>query len=384
MKVLFVFHQAGRGADGGVRSLSLITDNAVSNGLIEAAYVANAAHPKVAPEDIIPFQQLRRDPPALHLRMLAALARHRPDVIHANDSRAFWAAAPAATLAGIPIVLNVRDIKPPHMPYSPLWRLAMHRATEVITLSEHMSEQFRARVRPYWGDPPRLSAGGSVVPLPSLFDRQRARHAIRQRLGISEDTTIMLRAAGIRPSKLQAEHLEAWSDLPPHVHLVFAGDVQDPSYGDRFRRAVQDSPFRQRIHVLDFVENVDELYRGADLTLVTSNQEGMARCMLESLAQETPVVSHDISSAREVLEADALPARGVVVDNMDPARFLSRSLELLGQPDTRAAMGNAGRRYIAERCSAETVVARYVACYRRAIGADHAPKVPVAPTGQPW
>ena len=83
--------------------------------------------------------------------------------------------------------------------------------------------------------------------------------------------------------------------------------------------------------------------------------------MIESLACGTPVVSFDVCSAREVLEAHAC---GIVVPQGDHAG-LAAALAALGRdPARRRALGERGARAARELFDPERMMAAYRELYR--------------------
>jgi glycosyltransferase involved in cell wall biosynthesis len=87
------------------------------------------------------------------------------------------------------------------------------------------------------------------------------------------------------------------------------------------------------------------------------------------------MVSFDVASAREVLEAHGC---GLVVPQGDYAA-LAEALAALGEaPARRAALGRAGARAARELFDAERMVADYAALYRGAAAAR-----PAAPAPEP-
>lgn len=121
-------------------------------------------------------------------------------------------------------------------------------------------------------------------------------------------------------------------------HLVLVG-----RWGWRtetIRRALGDSPVRDRIRHLDYVERgqLAGLYRGADALLFPSWLEGFGLPLLEAMACGTPVITSDCSAMPEV-GGDA----AICVAPDRPAAIAGALLDLAGDPGRRAAVGRAGR-----------------------------------------
>jgi glycosyltransferase involved in cell wall biosynthesis len=79
------------------------------------------------------------------------------------------------------------------------------------------------------------------------------------------------------------------------------------------------------VEFVGYTPAVEEWYQACDIIVVPTRKEGLARCMIEGLACGTPVVSFDVSSAREILEQHVC---GLVVRSGDyPA--LGGAIQLL-------------------------------------------------------
>jgi glycosyltransferase involved in cell wall biosynthesis len=86
---------------------------------------------------------------------------------------------------------------------------------------------------------------------------------------------------------------------------------------------------------------------------------------LEALAAGVPVVSTDVAGMREVLSTGA----GVIVAH-DADHLAKAVVELLREPERRAAMGEEGRRLHNQRFSTARMVDQYLALYADLCGSQ--------------
>jgi glycosyltransferase involved in cell wall biosynthesis len=103
-------------------------------------------------------------------------------------------------------------------------------------------------------------------------------------------------------------------------------------------------------------DDAPALMAAADVVVFSSNWEGLSVAALEALAAGTPVVSTPVEGMRE------LPV--VRTASFDPAELGDAVAALLADAPRRAALGAAGRRLVAERYSAQAMVAAYERLYR--------------------
>jgi len=115
----------------------------------------------------------------------------------------------------------------------------------------------------------------------------------------------------------------------PH-RLVVAGDLP-PWVGPEVEALRQGSPHPERIDLLGYVDDLVDLYRGADAALVTSRAEGFGLPALEAMACGTPVVAFDNTSLPEVI-GDG----GLLVPDGDVGAFVTAVRSVLDSERCRA------------------------------------------------
>jgi glycosyltransferase involved in cell wall biosynthesis len=177
-------------------------------------------------------------------------------------------------------------------------------------------------------------------------DPQAGADAARARFGL--DRPYLLYAGRVDPDKGCGEMFDdftAWSATDDRADLVLVG------------RAWMDIPMHPRIRHLGFVapEDLQALMAGALATVVPSPNESLSLAALESLACGVPVL---VTARSPVLIGHARrSAAGLTYRSS--AEFAAAATLLLDRPDTRAAMGRDGRRYVAEGFTWDRVMAVY-------------------------
>jgi glycosyltransferase involved in cell wall biosynthesis len=384
LPVAFVISQAGARADGGVRSISLIIEALADREDIRPLVVTNAETPQTEAWRARGFEVHVRTVPAIAARgaglgqrawragrliaenlwLRSLLASRGIRVVHCNDKAAVWIAALAAHGAGAAVVTNIRGTLGLH---GPSWRLLRLLSTRVVVLSDEMRTWVEAALPPPAALPAKLFA--PVERIYSIVDSELLRPAdltqrarLRLELGLPQNGKILVLVAAFGPLKQQLDllrHLAAHPDaVDASTQLCFVGDFvpeSDP-YAEACRAAAE--RLGGRVRLVGFTTEPRPWYQVADVTLVPSVEEGLARCMIESLACGTPVVSFDVCSAREFLgEAGG----GVVVRKGDFAALCDEAVSLAGDAQRARGLGLRGRALVQERCHP----ARVVSAYRR-------------------
>jgi glycosyltransferase involved in cell wall biosynthesis len=123
------------------------------------------------------------------------------------------------------------------------------------------------------------------------------------------------------------------------------------------------------MHRVEIRENIPEaelpdLYAGATVFLLSSDEEGLGLVLLEAMACGTPVVSTDCGGPAEIV----VPGTGHLVPVGDAELLAARTVELLSDADRLATAGVAARRRMEEHFSLERTGQRFIEVYRKLIG----------------
>lgn len=293
--------------------------------------------------------------------------RTNATILHANDIISLMASGLGARLAGLKVIFNVRDTKTQGH-YDLKWRLARILSHRILCLSQEMKQLLDQRLP---------SAGPfkeqSIDFIYSIVDLQRMhpvsseeRARLGKELGISESEFCIALVAAVMPKKQQLTLLEnipeAWHLQPDwKFHCVGDFNPEEDSYAALCQKTVERRSLQERVEFHGFTETVERWYQAADVILVASEREGLARCMIESLACGTPVVSFDVCSAREILEENQC---GLVCPQGDyPALFQSLKT-LQDDPRQRKAMGRRGAAFARKTFAPEKIVDQYREFYQ--------------------
>lgn len=187
--------------------------------------------------------------------------------------------------------------------------------------------------------------------------------AVRRDLGLGDTDQLLLMVAELSSRKRNHDAIDALARVKrPGVHLALAGTGPQEQ---ALRALAAERGVAERVHFLGWRGDVPALVRASMGTLLTSEQEGLPRCALESLSLGVPVIGTDIRGTRELL-ADGC---GLLVPVGDVGRLAEAMVRMLDRPGETAAMGRLGRERIADY-DVRRVIAMHEAVYRQALGAS--------------
>jgi glycosyltransferase involved in cell wall biosynthesis len=301
-----------------------------------------------------------------NLRLIAHLAGNSYDSVHVNDIQFLLRGAGAFRAYGLKPVMNIRSTNEEGRIYGAHWKQVRF-CRKIIVLSDHMRDHFIQHLPlPAKLTRKLLIAIYSVVDFSDLspvsFEEKKD---IRARLGIEANQFYCLVAAKVDPVKQQYSFLqevernpEAWVGSK----YLFVGDVDPAKEYDAGCLSVATSlSGKVDIEFAGFKSNISDYYKATDLTLVISQREGMARCMIESLACGVPVISFAVSSAREILEKNNC---GIVIPQGDYDGLTRAVRHLQENPMIRKEMGKNGLTTAHRLFDQKKVVASYAAVHQ--------------------
>jgi polysaccharide biosynthesis protein PelF len=273
-------------------------------------------------------------------------------------SRATWIRDLSARVSGLAKPSPLRRFWSHY--FRMLSRIAYHRATRLLTLSEGN----RAKQLADGADPVRTAV------VPNGVDQDRFRPAAVARLCAPgariragfvgrvvpiKDLVTLIRACGLAREEVD---LELW---------VVGPEDEDPVYARRCHALVEALGLEDQVSFLGS-QPVAEIYPQLDVVLLTSLSEGQPLVMLEAFAAGVPVIASDVGACRELIEGCDGPDRklgpgGILTRVANPAETAAALVRLARQPALRASMGRAGRARVAARYQQHQVVTSYDSLY---------------------
>jgi L-malate glycosyltransferase len=188
---------------------------------------------------------------------------------------------------------------------------------------------------------------------------RRSREEMRRNLGV-HDEVVVLHSSNLRPLKRIDLLLETVARIRPRTAfklVILAGGDFTP-----FAASVRRLGLEDRVIVCEKVNDIEDYLQAADLGLFTSETESFCLSILEAMYFACPSVARRAGGIPEVVEDGAT---GLLVTSGD-ADVLARAVEsLIKDPVRRSALGRAAQRRARELFSAEAIVPRYEALYRR-------------------
>ena len=279
------------------------------------------------------------------------LAKNRPDVINTHSSTDSWLAALAcATLRKAVPIVRTRHISAP-VPANVATRWLYTRATtHIVTTGESLRQQLIENN----GFP-----AASITSVPTGIDPQRyapgdrvlARAGLAA-FGLSSGEPLLLIVATLRSWKGHVYLLEALAGLPG-IRLAVVGDGP---YRLTIEQKIGELGLSDRVIFAGQQIDVTPWLRAADVFVLPSYaNEGVPQAVLQAMMAGLPVISTTVGAIAEAVD-DGVTGR--VIPPRDSAALRVTLSALLGDTETAAAMGRAGRQRAMSLFSRETMLDR--------------------------
>lgn len=199
----------------------------------------------------------------------------------------------------------------------------------------------------------RLTVIRNAVPALAVPDPDAA----RRDLEVAPGRFVALCAARMVEQKRHDVLLRAWDQMPGDALLLLAGD--GPLRAGLERSAAH---LGDRVRFLGARDDMGALLAAADVTVLTSDWEGLPMVVLESMAAGTPMVATDVDGVSEALGDGA----GVLVPPGDPGAVARALRGLREDPARRDAVARAAAERVAAEHDPAVVHGRYDAVLRDA------------------
>lgn len=299
-----------------------------------------------------------------------ALRRHtrtaRPDVIHANSTRAGLMALTSGLLGGPSVVVHVRDCMPPGVITRLVRRYIVRRAAGVIAVSDHAASRFCGDMQPS-----RIRVVHDAVDTVRFDPSRISRDDARAGLDIPAATPVLGVVGQITPLKGQREAIFALSFLRerrPDAVMLIVGEPKflDPATrydNDTYHRSLHELVHKMNlggsVRFLGERTDIPTVLRAVDVALAPSWEEGFGRAIIEAMAMEIPTITTNVGGPAEVVH-DGVD--GLLLPPRDPGRWAEAAIALLDDPERRRTLGRAARHH-AEQYSHEQVIAGLLRMY---------------------
>lgn len=307
----------------------------------------------------------RRADLAFFPRMIRAMRRFRPDIVHTHMHNGKYWGRLAALAAGVRYIVHTEhdpNFKTPQIE-RPAAALLARRTSRFVAFSpEHRRRLSNAEKIPL----EKIAVIPNGIAFRPTPPDARARG--RQLLGVPAGQHAIVMVGRLEAQKNHASALRALAQLPAQLRrdcrlfVIGAGSCEAPS-----RALAQELGIGDQIAFMGFRTDARELLAGADVLFMTSHREAMPIALIESMSMAVPVVSAPWVGADEMLDDGAL---GYVAPSFEPDALAATLAQALSDPVRARSKASAAQDKALAEYDVRTAAHRHAQLYRSLAGAS--------------
>lgn len=302
------------------------------------------------------------------MELIHLLKREKYDIIHTHNSKAGFLGRLAAKIVGIPIIIHTihgfafheYEISPRRFLFIFLERFAAKFADKLITISEPLRQ---------WGLELGIGKSEKYITIYSGIEVEKFKINInidekKKELGIEPGERVIGVVAKLWEGKGHETILEAAPQVIkeiPNVKFLFVGEGY---LRNKLETRVRELGLSNRVIFTGFRTDIPEITAIFNIALLVSLFEGMGRVLLEAMVLGKPVVATKVGGIIDVVKDGET---GILIPPEDVDALAKAIITLLKDRKLARKMGEAGRRRIDERFTAQTMVEKISQVYEELI-----------------
>lgn len=154
--------------------------------------------------------------------------------------------------------------------------------------------------------------------------------------------------------------VKEFPDLPMRFQIAGDGILRAD-----LERQVRDSASpKDKIEFLGECSSMGEIYRNADILVLTSDFEGTPNAVLEAMAHGMPVIATNVGGVSGILNEQ----HGYLVEPNDERSMVKAAADLLQNPALRFRLGCEGLRFVNSNHSFDNLSSHLISIYKRLNG----------------
>jgi N-acetyl-alpha-D-glucosaminyl L-malate synthase BshA len=258
------------------------------------------------------------------------------------------------TLHGTDITLVGQDPS-----YLPVTRFSIEQSDGVTAISRYL----RDRTLTEFGIPNNIEVIYNFVNC-ELYCREKDKDLTQHRAEYAQHgERILVHVSNFRPVKRVLDVVEIFDRVRKKIpsKLLLMGDGPERSPAERL---VMQKGIHNDVIFLGKQEQISEKLAFSDVLLLPSELESFGLAALEAMASEVVPIATRVGGIPEVIEHGTTGFLAEVGDVEAMARY---AIELLGDEPRLRSMGRACRESASERFSADSIIPKYEAFYRRVL-----------------
>jgi glycosyltransferase involved in cell wall biosynthesis len=316
-------------------------------------------------KDLISYHQIKK-----HLR------RIQPDIVHTHSAKAGilgrfaghtlrgeWAENQPAIVHTIHgLAFHPYQNKCLNKFYIALEKSAARRTDFFISVADAMTS--RQKAAGIGIDKPYATAYSAIEEEQFLNPIPKERiDDFRRKYGIPQDAIVLITIARLFMLKGHDYIIESACRLAPQFEKAVWLFVGDGNLSDYYKAQVQQLGLTDKIRFTGLLppSEIPLAIQSSDILVHCSLREGLARTLPQAMLCSKPAISFDVDGASEVVNENT----GRLIEPKNVEQLTQACAELIEDENLRKKLGEAGREFVKEKFTPETMIDRIEAVYRK-------------------
>jgi glycosyltransferase involved in cell wall biosynthesis len=280
------------------------------------------------------------------IELVSLLRKNKFTIVHTHNSKAGFIGRLAAWLAKVPIIVHTvhgfsfhsAESKIRRTVFIFLERLAAKITHHMIFISEPLISLAREK-KILKGKKPAVHKIFSCIDF-SRFDWEKTIAAdLRREYGLPCDAKIVACISKLWPGKGHAFLLEAFKQVATELKNVFLFFVGEGDLEAHLKHLATKNDLTQKIIFTQFREDIPQITKAIDLSILVSDFEGMGRILLEAMAMKKPVIATRVGGMVELVDDGV---NGILVEPGNRLQLATAMTQILSDPTLARNMGEHG------------------------------------------
>jgi glycosyltransferase involved in cell wall biosynthesis len=201
-----------------------------------------------------------------------------------------------------------------------------------------------------------------------LFSSSTPLSSAKAALGIPGDSIVVTMVARLEPGKNHRLLLDAAAIVvrdAPHARFLVVGKG---SMGNLLPQYARQAGVADRVSFLGERSDVAEILAATDISVLSTDFEGMPNTLLEAMAAVKPIVCTNYPGADEIL---AHESNALLSSCGEPESFARNIKRLIQDPELRQRLAGAGHQMVRQKFSNETMARNLETIYRQFEAVPH-------------
>lgn len=284
--------------------------------------------------------------PADELRRISTYIQHRGiDLVHTHMSRAHFFGVLLRWMSGVPSVATAHNC-----------RVQFHWMFNDLVIA--VSDKTRRFQESY-----NLVSPRKIVTIHNFVDEDKIcdlsdeqRRQLRASFGVKDEDVLFGAVGAVFSRKGQLHLIRALPHLlekAPNAKVLLVGDVDCPKYARQVKAEAETLGVASRVVWAGERDDASRILPAFDVSVLASLEENFPLVLLEAMAASLPVVATDVGGVAECVVSGKT---GLLVPPADPAAMGEALASLAVSPESRKAMGQAGRMRLLRSFSARSQI----------------------------